>query len=278
VAGTSGVTPTAGSAPARIVQRALRTVRALAPIDARSVARDPLLRWLVAYPIVLALLLRFGVAALDVPVQARFGFALSDYGVLIVSFVFELLPVLCGMVVGFLLLDARDDGTLAALQVTPLTLGGFLAYRLAAPMALSVAMTLVSVPLVGLADVHPVTLVAVALGAAPLAPLFALFLAAFARNKVEGFALTKAAGILFLPPVFAYFVHAPWQWAFGVMPTFWPVKALWLRAGVAGASTGVPIGSSSGWAPFAVVLIVGVAWQALVIAWLLGRFRRAMTS
>ena len=63
-----------------------------------------------------------------------------------------------------------------------------------------------------------------ALAAAPAAPLLALFLAAFARNKVQGFALMKAAGVVIWPPVAAVFVPMPWQLLFGVSPVYWPAR------------------------------------------------------
>jgi fluoroquinolone transport system permease protein len=244
--------------------RAIRAVRALGPIDARSVARDPLLRWLVVYPVLLALVLRWGVPALAVRLETRYGFDLSGYYVLLMSFLVELLPILTGMVVGFLLLDGRDDRTLTALQVTPLTLNGYLAYRLAMPMLVSVVMTLVVFPLTGLVRVGPGPLVLMALGSAPLAPLFALLLGAFAANKVEGFALSKASGVFFFPPVLAYFVDPPWQWAFGLIPTYWPVKAFWVQ--------------QAGGLGFAGFLLVGVAYQVLLLVPLLRRFNRVMTA
>ena len=178
------------------------------------------------------------------------------------SFVVELMPILAGMVVGFLLLDQKDDGTLAALRVTPLTLGGYLAYRIAMPMLVSVPMTLAVFPIAGLVRVGVGPLLLMALGAAPLAPLFALVLATFAGNKVEGFALTKASGVVLFPPVLAYFVPEPWQWAFGIIPTYWPVKASW-------------VWWDRGWAS-AALLATGVVYQAFLLRLLLRRFRRVM--
>jgi fluoroquinolone transport system permease protein len=102
--------------------KALRVVQALGPIDAKGVLRDSLLRWLVLYPVLLALLLRWGVPALADRLADRYRFDLTAYYVLVMSFLVELLPILTGMVVGFLLLDQRDDHTLMAWQVTPLTL------------------------------------------------------------------------------------------------------------------------------------------------------------
>jgi len=253
------------------IRRALRTAAALAAGDARGVGRDPLLRWLIGYPIALALLLRWGVPALARPIEARFDVALLDYGVLIASGMVELLPILVGMVVGFMLLDERDDRTLAALQVTPLGLNGYLAYRVALPVVASVVTTVAAVPLVGLTPIALGPLLAIAVGAAPLAPLFALFLAAFAGNKVEGFALTKASGMLFVPPVIAYFVAPPWQWLFGVVPTYGPLKAFWTQQGVGWAA-----GPSPGAGCYLVPLAIGLVLQAALLRWLLRRVRRSV--
>lgn len=241
---------------------AIRVVQALGPIDAKSVARDPLLRWLVFYPVFLALVLRWGVPALSERLAARYGFDLTAYYVLLTSLLLELTPIVAGMIIGFLLLDQKDDGTLTALRVTPLTMGGYLAYRLALPVLVSVVMTIVVIGTVGLVRIGIGPLLLMAVGSAPLAPILALLLGAFARNKVEGFALAKVAGVLFWPPILAYFVSVPWQWAFGIVPTYWPVKAFWAQQ--EGSDT------------YLLFLLIGVAAQVLTIAPLLHRFRRVM--
>jgi fluoroquinolone transport system permease protein len=239
-----------------------RRWRALARIDARNVGRDPLLRWIALYPLLLAVLLRWGLPALAERLALRYHWDLASYYPLLASFLVTLMPFLTGMVIGFLLLDQKDDQTLAALQVTPLTLDGYLLYRLTVPLLLSFAMTLLLVPLAGMRPVAPAPSVLIALTGAPLAPIVALFLASFARNKVQGFALMKGAGFLFLPPVIAYFVPGPWQPLFGLVPTYWPAKAWWLAA--------------QGDAAWAVPLLAGTLYQALLLLALLRRFRRVM--
>jgi hypothetical protein len=131
-------------------------------------------------------------------------------------------------VLGFLLLDQRDDNTLTALQVTPLSLNGYLAYRISLPLLVSFLTTLVMVPLVGLGPIDWPAHLAAAVCSAPLAPIFALFNAAFAQNKVQGFAVMKASSVISIPPLVAYFVTSGWQWLFGLVPTYWPVKVYWL--------------------------------------------------
>lgn len=249
--------------------RAAQAIRGLAPIDVKSVARDSMLRWLLVLPLLIALLMRWGVPPVTARLDERFAFALEPYYALIASFMAILAPMLVGIVIGFLLLDQRDDGTLAALRVTPVSLNGFLVYRIATPLVVSVALTMVVVPITRLVEIHPLALFLVAVVASPLGPLFALFLASFANNKVQGFALMKAASILNWPPVIAYFLPSGWQWATGIVPTYWPAKLFWvLEAGEAGEVGWL------GWMPY---LVVGIAYQALLVALLLRRFNRIVS-
>jgi fluoroquinolone transport system permease protein len=57
------------------------------------------------------------------------------------------------------------------------------------------------------------------------APIVALFLAAFAENKVEGLAFSKMLGLMYLAPFMAYFVDSHWQYLAGILPPFWITKA-----------------------------------------------------
>jgi fluoroquinolone transport system permease protein len=238
-------------------------LRALGPIDAQSVRRDALLRWMVLLPLGLAVLVRLGWPLLEARIQTLFQLDLAPYHTLITSAFLVLVPQLFGMVIGFLLLDQRDDHTLMALQVTPMSLGGYLAYRVIVPLVLSALVLLAVIPLVGLVEVAFVPLLISALASAALTPLFALFLAAFAANKVQGFALVKGLGIVLLPALIAYFVPFPWQWALGLSPVYWPLKLFWeLQAGAPDA-----------W----LYGLVGLVYQGLLLLALLRRFQRVMT-
>ena len=242
--------------------RTVEVLKALGPIDARSVHRDPLLRWIMIFPIAIALLVRWGVPALGAWLEVGFQFDLTPYWALVMSFVMLTVPVMTGVVIGFLLLDQRDDDTLSALQVTPLTLNGYLVYRITIPMLLTAATIMAVIPLAGLVTMGPLPLFLTALEVAPLAPMFALFFAAFAKNKVQGFVLMKGSGVFVYPPMIAYFVASHWQWAFGIFPTFWPMKLFWiLEAGESGAGT---------------CLLIGLVYPTCLLMALLRRFNKVM--
>ena len=238
-------------------------IRALGPIDVKSVARDSMLRWLIGMPIVFALAFRWGVPALNVWLGERYAFDLTPHYPLLTSFLVLMVPTLMGSVVGFLLLDQRDDRTLTALQVTPLTVEGYLAYRIAVPMLVSVPVMVASVAIADLVTMGVVPAFAAAVQAAPAAPLYALFVAAFAANKVQGFALLKGVGVLTWPPVIAWFVSSPWQVAFGIDPLYWPLKVFWML--------------EAGEPRVGLYFAAGLAYQGLLMALLVRRFKTVIT-
>ena len=172
-------------------------------------------------------------------------------------------PMLAGIVVGFLLLDQRDDQTLTALQVTPLTLSGYFAYRIAVPTVVEFFRNAGGVSLTGLVALGPFALVSAGLSSCLLAPLYALFLGTFANEQGPGVCADESLGILLVPPLVAYFVHPPWQVLFGVDPLYWPVKVFWL----------VEAEAVNAWVYLAIAIIV----QIFVLRLLLQRMNHRVT-
>jgi fluoroquinolone transport system permease protein len=162
-------------------------------------------------------------------------------------------PGIVGMVIGFLLLDERDARTLSALRVTPLSMRRYLAYRVTLPLLAGTATTLIGYPLIGFTGLPMMTLVPIAAVAALSAPSLALVLAIAAPNKVAGFAVVKLLNMINLLPIVAFFVPRPIQYVAGVLPAFWPMRALW---------------SAAAGDPFATYLFVGsiVGLTAITIA------------
>lgn len=204
------------------------TIRTLVRIDLANVRNDSLLLGSAIGPLVMALLYRFGVPWLTDALARGTGFDLMPYYGLLMSFFLMMPPALVGMIVGFLLLDERDDRTLAALLVTPMPLSTYLWYRVSAPLVTGILATLVCYPIAGLVPIDVANLLVIATLASFTGPITALFLVAFAENKVAGFALVKILNLINVLPIAAYFLGFPWQLAGGIVPGFWPMKMLWL--------------------------------------------------
>lgn len=210
--------------------RGTAVFKALGSIDLRNIIRDEMLRWMLFVPLLLAAVVRYGWPLAVAQLQTRYQFDITPYADLMMSYIVIGTPAVFGMVIGFLLLDERDEGSLIALQVTPLSLNNYIAYRLGLPLILTVLLLLISLPLAGITTFSVSEMLLMGLLSAPLAPLLAMFMPAFANNKVQGFALMKGAGVLFIVPAIAFFVDSSWQWLFGLLPTLWAPKLYWMLA------------------------------------------------
>ncbi len=243
--------------------RAVAVVRALGPVDLKSVARDPLLAWMLLVPLLLGLAVRWLLPGVTAWTLEAFDLRLEAYYPLIASYLVVLLaPSIAGMIIGFLLLDERDDRTLTALLVTPLAPSVYLAYRLGIPLVACTAVALVAFPVDDLVEITWQRLLPVVIVAAMEAPLWTLALASFAENKVQGFALTKGLGLVLSLPMLAYFLGTPWETLLALVPSYWPLKAFWLA--------GAP--SSQFW----VFVAAGFALHLALLFALLRRFRRVL--
>ena len=205
--------------------------KALGPLDLKNVQRDSLLLWIPSIPLIMALVIRLGIPIVAQVLLQRTGFNLVAYYPLVMSTFVLLTPTTVGMIVGFLLLDERDDRMLTALLITPMPLRTYLLYRISIPMLFAVAATLIGFPIAGLTTLPFVDLLLITCVGSLIGPQVALFLAAFSRNKVAGFAMLKLLNAILMLPIVAFFIPSNWQLLVGIIPAYWPLKAFWSAAG-----------------------------------------------
>ncbi|WP_298490441.1 hypothetical protein [uncultured Chloroflexus sp.] len=237
--------------------------RSLAPIDIRSIRRDSMTSWMIFLPILMALVIRWGVPPITARVMEQYNVDLTQYyPVLLAYFFIGMCPMVFGAVIGFLLLDEKDDRTLTALQVTPLPLSGYVLYRVTVPILLTFGLMFVLFPLANLTPFDLRTILLSAIAAAPTAPMMALLFGAIAQNKVQGFALLKLIGIILMVPIVAYFAPAGWELLFGIIPTYWPMKVYWL----------LYAGDTNVW----LYVVVAVGYQLLVTSLFARRFYKVL--
>lgn len=229
--------------------------------DLRNWIRDPMLAIAAVGPFVLAVVMRFGtpvVAELAAPMVE-----LTPYYSVITGSMLVFGPSIYGFIVGMFILEDREQGVLAAFRTSPLSGRGYLLYRTTTAYAVGVVATLPAMAAIGLVSVSPAVLVgSVAIGALG-GPVIALGFGALASNTIEGIALSKFVNLLVLGPVVVIaVVPEPFQFAAGILPTYWPVKAV--------------VASSAGESGWLLYLGVGLVVYGLCVA-ALGRWfvRRA---
>jgi len=213
-------------------------VTTLIAADLRKVSRDGLMAGIIVAPLAVALIFRFVVPD-AVSLEATFANYLGrDLGaevaraapLLLMSLLTAIAPGLVGAVYGLLLVGERDERTLMALRVMPVSFARYIAARLFTPLAFSVAMTIIAYPVAGLAPLPIVTVALLAIVNATSAPVVALAMATFARDKMAALAVMRVANSILALPVLAYFAIPPMLYLAWLSPAYWQMKALWLAA------------------------------------------------
>ena len=187
-----------------------RTVLALLGADRRRLGRDGLLAWVAALPLVMAVAVRAGLLWL--------AGALEGHGIMIGPWLPQLravalavvVPVLVGVVVGFMLLEEKQDRVWVALAVTEVSLWRYLAWRAATCLTAAALVTFACLRIAGPAGLGVGRTAWAAVGAAPLAGAVALGLAAWARDTIQGFAAVKLLLVVLVLPAAAPALAAPW--------------------------------------------------------------------
>lgn len=238
----------------------MRVLLAFASADLRNIGRDSMLLALLFVPWLMLILPRLALPVLGGWISAQFSLTITDLTPLILSLFFVLqIPMLFGLVFGLLVLDERDAGTLMALLVTPISSNTYLLYRVGLSALIAAFYVVLTVTLSGLAPAIPLlVLLPIALLAGLFGPFVALLLAAVAKNKVEGLALSKAFSILMIGPLAGYFIDGPWQLLLGILPSYWPAKALW-----------VTLAGGNAW-PY---LFAGLVWNVCLLIALVRIFK-----
>lgn len=240
----------------------LQLALGLAATDAKLIARDRFLAFILAYALVISAAVRFGAPPLAELLLAKYQLDIVPYYPLLSSFiVFTVGSGMVGVVLGFILLEAREARLIDALAVTPLTFDRFLTYRTATPVAVAVLLNPICVVVAGVGLPGPLATIVIAAAGALVAGLMTLSLATFADNKVQAFAVMKIINGVFSLPMVAYFISPPWQYVFGLFPPFWLFKAWWVAA------------DGGLWWPHAVV---GIVTNLALVVWLQRRFARAV--
>lgn len=230
--------------------------------DLRRLLRDQFLLGALICVVAIAVGLRFAVPGIAAQLLERSSFDLRPYFPLISSyFALTNAQLLSGMIMGFLLIESREEKVVAAQRVAPLTLWRLSSTSLLLCAAMSLLLCLILALGLGVGRPAVPLLLLSALVGAPMAVVFALLLASLAENKVQAFAVAKILSLLAMVPVFAYFVPGVFHWIAGAVPLFWPCKIWWA------ATQGQP------WGLF---ILPGTLISTLWIGALLIVYRRAL--
>lgn len=236
----------------------MKKILSLSLGDVKNVRRDGLLVISLLAPLLLAGVMRFGIPPLRDFLVDFAAFDIAEHYAFAMSFLVLMTPMMLGFMTGFILLDERDENLLSYYAVTPLTKIGYFYYRISIPVIMGFFLSFLLVRLVNLTQVDYLKMIPVVFMASLEGPMYALLLGAFAANKVEGLAISKALGIIFAAPLAGYLLESRWHLLAGIFPPYWVTQAF------------LAAGENSGWYYF--YTFAGLLIHILAVLALLKKF------
>lgn len=215
--------------------------------DLKLIRRDKMLAYMFIMPIMVLVIFRILVDQLQDNLQ--FQAILPSF----LGLTFILIPMFFGFMLGFIFLDEKDDNVLATLRIIPITPEAFIFYRMILGFGFTFIFTLFAPLALDVVELNWIETILVSFMVAFEAPALAFLISMRANNKVEGLAMFKIFGFLTMIPFASAFITSDWQYLFGLIYTYWPIKFIEIIA------TNAP----NQW----IIYLVGISYHILLIRW-----------
>ena len=157
-------------------------------------------------------------------IRAQWSLSIAPWYPLADAFVILMTSFMVSIAGAFVVLEELDERISQYYSVTPVAGTRYDAARLAAPMIWAFSCSIAVKALFGLSRYTMLQTLAVSVLACGNGFAVAALVATLSRNKVEGFALPKLAGISILGLPAAWFVRGPYQYLAAFLPSFWVGK------------------------------------------------------
>lgn len=223
----------------------MKSLLSLTGYELKTLLRDPMNLFMFIYPFFMLFFMGWAIPSLlalsGLPIDSG-EYALSLTIIFVV--ILAVGGMISGILLGFSLLENKDEKTIQAIAVSPVTVSGYAWFKSFYTYIIGLLGTLVMVGGIivffsdaytysfngipfGLSQISFFDLVIFSAVSSLLTPTIGAMIAALAKNKIEGFALMKTAGILFIVPALVLLeAFGDWkQYLLGITPNFWPVKA-----------------------------------------------------
>lgn len=187
----------------------------------RHIARDGMLYVICVAPVFVVGLIDWVVPEFVAPILP---FDIQPYYLLLDLFVAILVPYLVCFACSMTILEEIDQNVSPYLALTPLGKGGYIVSRLVLPEAISAGVTFVMLAVGSLTRLSVLEAMLISVFMTLVAVICSMMVVVFAKNKVEGMALSKMSGLIMIGLFIPFLVHNNVQYIFGFMPTFWIAK------------------------------------------------------
>jgi fluoroquinolone transport system permease protein len=240
--------------------------------EAKTIIRDPMNIYMCVFPMVILILSAFVFPIILKSFGPGKGVALQLTTLLLLIIILVFGAFCLSAMATFLLLENKDECTLNTIAVTPIGASGYIMFKMTYIYIMSVITTIIvllgtkliaggqyTIGGVSLFDnIGVIHIISFAVVSGLFVPALALFQGAFAKNKVEGFALIKGTGTVALIPALLILeaFQGKLQYILGVFPNFWAVKGIMLEL--------FPINNSANLS-YSMYLLIGTVYSILML-------------
>jgi len=188
----------------------------------RQIAKDGMLWGIGLAPLLLGVMIRFGVPYVETVLSGYFHRSiLVPYYQLFDLVLFLMTAYMFCFASAMVMLAERDENIAQYMAITPLGRKGYVFSRLCVPVLLSLPASIVLMLCFSLTIWPMRHLLEAAIFMGLLSTVVALLVVSFSRNRVEGVAVGKLSGLLILGLVVPYFIESGLQYMVFFMPSFW---------------------------------------------------------
>lgn len=185
--------------------------------DLKLLRRDPMLLYSVAMILVLLLIVRY------------FKDRVGIYYPLLALLTLILIPMILGMIPGFMMADEKEEKTIQALQVIPISSEAFLTYRLTWASITTTVLTAISPKILAI-ELSQKGLLALGVLFVFEVWIYGLLITVFSESRMQALTVSKVLGwFLMLPPLIKLVVvwrnlSTDWSKFMAFLPTYWLYK------------------------------------------------------
>lgn len=192
----------------------------------RQISKDSMLYAVLAAPLFVGGIFRFGVPAVESALCGYYGEAsiLTGYYVLFDLFLAVMTPYFISFVSAMVMLAEYDENMSVYMAVTPVGKRGYIISRLVFPAIISILVSAVIMFFFSLTTWNLPNLLITCLLSSLLSIVLALLIVAFSHNRVEGMALAKISGVFLFGLFVPFFLSSGVQYLFSPLPSFWIAK------------------------------------------------------
>ena len=203
--------------------------------DGRLIRRDSILIGMFIFIVYIGTVLHFGLPWLDnylasagILPNENNSRRLADFFPLITAnLIIYTGPNIIGAVFAFIILGEKDENTLSALLVSPLSPGRYISYRIILVfLATSFTVAFLFIYVNQALPAWP-ALLAVVIGSGQTGVIILLAMIITADGRVQGMTYSKFISFFGYMLIASWWVPEPFQFLFGLFPPFWITKAYW---------------------------------------------------